>query len=92
MIISLYESIPEQVRIIPSNSGFFCQGEEVTLKAPEGDGREDQPLLPQHFPTRDSIFFESLMQMISRLLNLSISNRKTRCVKQYQKTLVVPDN
>lgn len=38
--ISLDEAFPEAVQITPSKSGFLCQGEEVILKAPEGEGLE----------------------------------------------------
>jgi len=38
VVISLDESIPEEVEIIPSTPGYLCQGEELTLQAPEGTG------------------------------------------------------
>ncbi len=38
IVISLDEALPESVEITPSQSGYICSGEEVTLQAPEGDG------------------------------------------------------
>ncbi len=36
--ISLDGSVPESVEITPDRAGFICQGETVTLQAPEGEG------------------------------------------------------
>ncbi len=38
--ISLDEAIPDAVEITPSRAGFLCQGEEVLLNAPVGEGLE----------------------------------------------------
>lgn len=38
IIISMDPALPEEVKISPSQPGFLCEGEELTLQAPEGDG------------------------------------------------------
>ncbi len=38
IIISLDKSLPERVEITPSQPGFLCSGELVTLQGPEGEG------------------------------------------------------
>jgi endo-1,4-beta-xylanase len=38
IVLSMDGSIPEKVRIIPAQEGFICEGEVMTLYAPEGDG------------------------------------------------------
>jgi hypothetical protein len=38
IVISLDESIPEKVYITPSKEGYLCEGEALSLRAPEGEG------------------------------------------------------
>ena len=38
IMISLDEAMPEGVEIIPSQVGYICSGDLLTLKAPEGEG------------------------------------------------------
>ncbi len=38
IIISLDGSIPESVQVTPDQEGFICEGEEMTLRAPEEEG------------------------------------------------------
>lgn len=40
IVISLDPSVPNEAVIVPSRPGFLCQGEQVTLQAPEGTGLE----------------------------------------------------
>jgi GH35 family endo-1,4-beta-xylanase len=51
--ISLDPALPEEVSITPSKPGFLCEGEEVILRAPEGEGLEytwyhNNAVLPQN--------------------------------------------